>query len=284
MGPPSDLPARQFVRHALQFSSEDLEKASETTQETNRDVIAERTRSKHPLTTTSLYDIEEAFVAPDITPDMYDTHCDDSDWQEFLRGLHKYTASQDVQNESAEIVDDEQNDPEFNYLAEAETEELEKDDFRFDKPFRIPRKELNELIDELDELFNDEDRTLIGLRTNLATVQENVALIASKKTGQTREIAPRVQLEHISITEDQVLQIQEQMRKHVQLTCQMYVLACGRQEYSKIADTCIMLLGELDFFRSVSSAADKSSYNVCNLSQAVTITKQDIDWVAARKK
>lgn len=45
-----------------------------------------------------------------------------------------------MQNESAEIVDDEQNDPEFNYLAEAETEELEKDDFRFDKPFRIPRK------------------------------------------------------------------------------------------------------------------------------------------------
>ena len=53
------------------------------------DGIARRTRSKLPLTTTSLYDIEEAFVAPDITADMYDTMCDDSDWQDFLMSLHK---------------------------------------------------------------------------------------------------------------------------------------------------------------------------------------------------
>lgn len=52
--------------------------------------------------------------------------------------------------------------------------------------------------------------------------------------------------------------------------------------HSLFSHLCFCLQGELDFFRSVSSAADKSSYNVCNLSQAVTITKQDIDWVAAR--
>ena len=53
------------------------------------DGIARRTRSKLPLTTTSLFDIEEAFVAPDITPDMYDTNCDDTDWNQFLKSLQK---------------------------------------------------------------------------------------------------------------------------------------------------------------------------------------------------
>lgn len=45
--------------------------------------------------------------------------------------------------------------------------------------------------------------------------------------GGCREIAPHVQLEHISITEDQVLQIQEQMRKvwHEQF-CLYYQLEC----------------------------------------------------------
>ena len=49
--------------------------------------IALRTRSKLPLTTISLNDIEEAFEAPDITPDMY-FGIDDDDWQNFLSRLN----------------------------------------------------------------------------------------------------------------------------------------------------------------------------------------------------
>ena len=52
-------------------------------------MIAKRTRSKLPLTDTPLEVIESEFIAPDITPDMYDTHCDDTEWQEFLAGLMK---------------------------------------------------------------------------------------------------------------------------------------------------------------------------------------------------
>jgi len=52
-------------------------------------MIAKRTRSKLPLTDTPLEVIESGFVAPDITPDMYDTHCDDTEWQQFLAGLMK---------------------------------------------------------------------------------------------------------------------------------------------------------------------------------------------------
>ncbi|GBM55415.1 hypothetical protein AVEN_150471-1 [Araneus ventricosus] len=53
------------------------------------DKIALRTRSKLCLNDTPLEDIEASFIAPDITIDMYDTKCDDEEWQEFLRELCK---------------------------------------------------------------------------------------------------------------------------------------------------------------------------------------------------
>ena len=36
---------------------------------------------------TLLEEIEANFVAPDITPDMYDTTCDDQEWKHFLGSL-----------------------------------------------------------------------------------------------------------------------------------------------------------------------------------------------------
>ena len=53
------------------------------------ELIAGRTRSKLPLKDTPLDVIESNFVAPDITPDMYDTICNDKDWTCFLESLNK---------------------------------------------------------------------------------------------------------------------------------------------------------------------------------------------------
>lgn len=55
------------------------------------DLIVHRTRSKLPLTNTSLELLEMAFVPPDITTDMYDSDCNnDPEWKRFLwvRGLN----------------------------------------------------------------------------------------------------------------------------------------------------------------------------------------------------
>ena len=46
-------------------------------------------------------------------------------------------AATDTQNESMEVG--EEDDPEFNYIAEAETEEIEAEEVRFDGPFRVTR-------------------------------------------------------------------------------------------------------------------------------------------------
>lgn len=53
-----------------------------------KETIALRTRSKLPLTTEDVEQLEANFIAPDITADMYDTDCDyDDDWNKFLREL-----------------------------------------------------------------------------------------------------------------------------------------------------------------------------------------------------
>lgn len=75
--------------------------------------IALRTRSKLSLSATPLEVIEEAFVPPDITTDMYDLDCDDEDWSDFLK---KFTRPLDELTKA----EDEDQDPEYNVLADEE--------------------------------------------------------------------------------------------------------------------------------------------------------------------
>lgn len=49
--------------------------------------IGQRTRSKLPLTETPLEVIEQRFIPPDITSDMYETECDNEDWRAFIQGI-----------------------------------------------------------------------------------------------------------------------------------------------------------------------------------------------------
>jgi hypothetical protein len=43
-----------------------------------------RTRSKVSYTDIPLEDIEQSFIPPDITTDMYEMVCDNEDWKQFL--------------------------------------------------------------------------------------------------------------------------------------------------------------------------------------------------------
>lgn len=48
-----------------------------------------RTRSKFSLNDTPLETIEQAFIPPDITEDMYDSACENDEWMEFLSEFTK---------------------------------------------------------------------------------------------------------------------------------------------------------------------------------------------------
>uniref|UniRef100_A0A3Q2PPS6 Uncharacterized protein n=1 Tax=Fundulus heteroclitus TaxID=8078 RepID=A0A3Q2PPS6_FUNHE len=85
-------------------------------------VMACRTRSKRPLRDVPLGQLEAELKAPDITPDMYDSSSapEDRDWTDWLRDRRHC---------------DDEDDPEYNFLAEIEEPDLE--DYRDDKAVRI---------------------------------------------------------------------------------------------------------------------------------------------------
>ncbi|XP_041099041.1 GON-4-like protein [Polyodon spathula] len=111
-------------------------------------LIAFRTRSKRPLKDIPLGQLEAELQAPDITPDMYETGTnEDREWQGWLRGL----MTSEVENEEEADDDD---DPEYNFLEDMD--EPDQEDFRNDRAVRITKKEVNELMEELFETFQEE--------------------------------------------------------------------------------------------------------------------------------
>uniref|UniRef100_A0AAY4C9W4 GON-4-like protein n=1 Tax=Denticeps clupeoides TaxID=299321 RepID=A0AAY4C9W4_9TELE len=115
----------------------------------NTSLVACRTRSKRPLRDIPLGMLEAELHAPDITPDMYDcgSAIEDKDWTEWLQGL----MLSDAENEEEADDDD---DPEYNFLEDLDEPDLE--DYRTDRAVRITKKEVNELMEELFETFQDE--------------------------------------------------------------------------------------------------------------------------------
>ncbi|XP_051577926.1 GON-4-like protein isoform X2 [Myxocyprinus asiaticus] len=117
--------------------------------EPNDNLVACRTRSKRPLRDIPLDQLEAELRAPDITPDMYDNVStpEDREWTQWLQGL--MTSHLDNEEEG-----DEDDDPEYNFLDDLDEPDLE--DYRNDRAVRITKREVNELMEELFETFNDE--------------------------------------------------------------------------------------------------------------------------------
>ncbi|KAK6180129.1 hypothetical protein SNE40_012334 [Patella caerulea] len=230
------------------------------------DTIARRTRSKLPLTTTSLSELESTFVAPDITEDMYDTLCDDSEWQEFLSSL---ITTDEVAADPQEINDDENNDPEYDYLGEAEHEEKDEEDYRFGRPYRIPKTEMLDLLNQLTEF--------------MASDQEEEEEDKTDTGGDSTETEERHQRRKSIIMTDefstsQRLILEDQMRQHVQLSTQLYFLCLGSEDYSSMTEECYKHLHELDMFRQTSLAGSHSVFNACNLNCALELVTEERQW------
>ncbi|XP_064618934.1 GON-4-like protein [Lineus longissimus] len=269
MGPP--LPPSHLLSN-LRTRLNDI--PSVELDEEDEETIATRTRSKLPLTDTPLDEIESNFVAPDITPDLYDTQCDDKEWGFFLTGLMK-TGDPDLND----TLDDEQNDPEYNFLAEEEDDD--EDEMRDDRAVKVSKKELNELLDELFEAYggadilDDEeaDTTLtpsynVPAPMKLNESQKAVVMVEVEQEERKNDIMEKLpdQIPVISATEKQ--QLDDQMRKHTQLLLQVGVLAVDTPGLESPANTCRFLLNELQRFATHSPAGMRSVFNTFNLSSA----------------
>ncbi|XP_032174608.1 GON-4-like protein isoform X9 [Mustela erminea] len=253
-------------------------------------LIAFRTRSKMPLKDVPLGQLEAELQAPDITPDMYDPNtADDEDWKVWLGGL----MNDDVGNEDEADDDD---DPEYNFLEDLD--EPDTEDFRTDRAVRITKKEVNELMEELFETFQDEMglsnveddgpeeeerateprpsfNTPQALRfeeplANLLneqhrTVKEQLEQLKLRKASgrqvpEAERAQPPVEKVRQTLTLDlaQRGRLQQQMQQHVQLLTQIHLLASSNPNLSSEASTTRIFLKELGTFAQSSVALHQS--------------------------
>ncbi|XP_012678292.2 GON-4-like protein [Clupea harengus] len=115
----------------------------------NDSLVSCRTRSKRPLRGIPLGMLEAELHAPDITPDMYDCGLalEDRDWSEWLQGLM-------ISDIEYEEEGDDEDDPEYNFLDDLD--EPDREDYRTDRAVRITKREVNGLMEELFDTFQDE--------------------------------------------------------------------------------------------------------------------------------
>uniref|UniRef100_A0A8C3XTU3 GON-4-like protein n=1 Tax=Chelydra serpentina TaxID=8475 RepID=A0A8C3XTU3_CHESE len=215
-------------------------------------LIAFRTRSKRPLKDVPLGRLEAELRAPDITPDMYDPNtADDEDWKRWLGGL----MNDDVESEDEADDDD---DPEYNFLEDLD--EPDTEDFRNDRAVRITKKEVNELMEELFETFQDEmgfsnmedegpedEDTVADSRPNFNTPQalrfeEPLANLLNEQHRTVKE-----QLEQLRIKKSSTKQPQEMERSKPQIEkpLQTLVLDMGQrkrlhQQMQQVRDVVII--------------------------------------------
>ncbi|XP_062454024.1 GON-4-like protein isoform X2 [Rhea pennata] len=253
-------------------------------------LIAFRTRSKRPLKDVPLGQLEAELQAPDITPDMYDPNtADDEEWKRWLGGL----MNDDVENEDEADDDD---DPEYNFLEDLD--EPDTEDFRNDRAVRITKKEVNELMEELFETFQDEmgfsnmedegpedEDNVTESRPNFntpqalrfeeplanllneqhRTVKEQLEQLRMKKSStkppqESEKSKPQNEKPFQSLVLDsmQRKRLQQQMQQHVQLLTQIHLLASSNPALNSEASTTRMFLSELSNFAHSSTLLRQS--------------------------
>ncbi|XP_042641200.1 GON-4-like protein isoform X2 [Tyto alba] len=253
-------------------------------------LIAFRTRSKRPLKDVPLGQLEAELRAPDITPDMYDPNtADDEEWKRWLGGL----MNDDVENEDEADDDD---DPEYNFLEDLD--EPDTEDFRNDRAVRITKKEVNELMEELFETFQDEmgfsnmedegpedEDNVTESRPNFNTPQalrfeEPLANLLNEQHRTVKEQLEQLRMKKSSIKPPQEIEkskpqnekplqslvldsmqrkrLQQQMQQHVQLLTQIHLLASSNPALSSEASTTRMFLSELGNFARSSTLLHQS--------------------------
>ncbi|OPJ89234.1 hypothetical protein AV530_013175 [Patagioenas fasciata monilis] len=188
---------------------------------------------------------------------MYDPNtADDEDWKRWLGGL----MNDDVENEDEADDDD---DPEYNFLEDLD--EPDTEDFRNDRAVRITKKEVNELMEELFETFQDEmgfsnmedegpedEDNVTESRPNFntpqalrfeeplanllneqhRTVKEQLEQLRMKKSAlkppqemEKSKPASEKPLQSLVLDPAQRRRLQQQMQQHVQLLTQIHLLA-----------------------------------------------------------
>ncbi|XP_071567188.1 uncharacterized protein Mute [Temnothorax nylanderi] len=234
---------------------------------TEEESIGQRTRSKLSLSETSLEEIEQAFIPPDITTDMTDDwDCElDEDWDNFLKEF-----TQPLTQEPA-IEDDPEADPEYNIL-EDETDLLDKEELRTDRAVEVPRKEQYDLIAELLELtpmFSTQDQEVESSRKKKVLGNTTPPIESDATNCSAVHLLPVLAEYELPklVKPEQRLLLATQFQQHVQLMTQHFVMTYMHPKYHSLAKLCKENLNSL---RNLSTGPN-SAFNAKNLEAALKL-------------
>lgn len=202
-------------------------------------------------------------MPPDITTDMYDMDCDDDVWKEFLK---TFTRPLDEETKGAE---DEEHDPEYNVLADEEIDLIDREELRADRAVTVSRKEFNCLM---TELFEYADLYQSNKDRNKQKNDENVSLVDDQSRNDLVQPPDLDNDPNVLIKPAQIPILEQQMRQHVQMLTQTFLLSYDHSEYHDIACIC---KGMLKNFKAEKNAKNQSFFNVANLEDALKIIE---DW------
>ncbi|XP_053983805.1 GON-4-like protein [Hylaeus volcanicus] len=237
---------------------------------TEEENIGQRTRSKLCLSETPLEQIEQAFLPPDITTDMYDWDCEiDEDWDNFLKEFTQPLTQEPI------MEDDPEADPEYNILEDEETDLLDKEELRADKAVKVTRKELNNLIAELFEFadtFSEQEQEISKKKKSLESpslLNENntISSVADSRSVYKEPETPEV----ITTAQRRLLTIQ--LCQHIQLMAQHCVMTYMHPELHFQSKSCKQNLTSIQYL----SNGPNSAFQAPNLSDALKLVS---DWEA----
>ncbi|XP_055081139.1 GON-4-like protein isoform X2 [Periophthalmus magnuspinnatus] len=271
-------------------------------QNSSLDLMARRTRSKRPLTDVPLGQLEAELR--ELAPDFNETRSsqdqeEDRDWTDWLRGL----MTSDVEEEA-----DDEDDPEYNFLADADEPDLE--DYRDDRAVRITKKEVNELMEELfetlkedlasqdvDEEGHEEEEETTETpaphtQSSEAPVLDPEPVLELRTVRQQLDFLRKhlTQTKALEVTEPVTLslntahkkRLQQQIQQHVQLLTQIHLLCAPVPSLQTQAHTTRHFLVELDFLgqgaelvmSSRGFYGRSSAFRVCNLQGALQLLEE----------
>ncbi|XP_075217363.1 GON-4-like protein isoform X2 [Lycorma delicatula] len=236
-----------------------------------KETIGHRTRSKLSLSETPLETIEQQFIPPDITCDMYDWNCDNEDWKNFLK---EFTQPLDALPHLNETIDDVDADPEYNVLAdEDEIAEEDKEELRVDRAVKVSRKELNGLMKELFE-YNEMISDIEKEKKDRERAKRRSKKLQAQRMEETKKEESKKKTELLSLVTldmNQTLLLKQQLRQHVQLLTQHYLQTYGHPVLHYLS---LELKRHLIELHSLGSENPKSYFCVDNLNSSITIIEK----------
>ncbi|KAF8793991.1 GON-4-like protein like [Argiope bruennichi] len=260
------------------------------------DKIAQRTRSKLCLNDTPLETIESSFQPPDITIDMYDTHCDDAVWKEFLCEFTKPLTQGSGVGSVADDTEDER-DPEYNVQEEEEDEdeEIDYDEICGENPLEVTGDEVKALMTEILE-FAQEDKSL--LEQDFSFLEElSVAFSGNEKNSNdiqkegSQDVSEKEKNENVSKLEnccnnlETVIDSKDSNEKdnfnksgeqeYVQMLTQSYLLSHGFSSLHFINASSRFFLYEIKILASRGTPNNqRSAFYAHNLDDAIDIVSK----------